>query len=97
MGYRYDTFNFLFLGGSDGTSTPRPHRHQHNRKSPAADVNSELVATSGAGETLTDWAQIHPLCQRNLTAYVGQTARMHCCLARLDRELNVSEPKVIKI
>jgi hypothetical protein len=54
------------------------------------------LLTSG-GETLTDWAQMHPLCQRNLTAYVGQTARMYCCLARLDRELNVRWTNIIFI
>ena len=35
--------------------------------------------------------QSHPLCKTNVTAYAGQTAKMHCCLARLDRELSVSE------
>ena len=33
----------------------------------------------------------HPLCANNATAYVGQTAKMYCCLARLDRELSVSK------
>ena len=33
---------------------------------------------------------LHPLCTQNTTAYVGQTAKMYCCLARLDRDLSVS-------
>ena len=34
----------------------------------------------------------HPLCANN--AYVGQTSKMYCCLARLDRELSVSNEPV---
>ena len=40
-------------------------------------------------DTLTKWALSHPKCATNVTSYVGQTARMHCCLARLDRDLSV--------
>ena len=40
-------------------------------------------------DTLTKWALNHPKCATNVTSYVGQTARMHCCLARLDRDLSV--------
>lgn len=39
--------------------------------------------------SIAEWALNHPLCQTNVTAYVGQTAKMHCCLARLDRDLSV--------
>ena len=45
-------------------------------------------------KTMAELAQDHPLCQRNVTAYVGQTASMFCCLARLDRDLSVSETKM---
>ncbi len=63
------------------------NRNNNNKNVQQGEPTSGLM--SSGGETLTDWAQMHPLCQRNLTAYVGQTARMYCCLARLDRELNV--------
>ena len=39
---------------------------------------------------MTRWALSHPLCATNVTSYVGQTARMHCCLARLERDLSVT-------
>ena len=40
-------------------------------------------------DTLTRWALSHPKCATNVTSYAGQTAKMHCCLARLDRDLSV--------
>ena len=40
---------------------------------------------------LNDRAMQHPLCTHNTSAYVGQTAKMYCCLARLDRDLSVSD------
>ena len=40
---------------------------------------------------LNDRAMRHPLCSTNTSAYVGQTARMYCCLARLHRDLSVSK------
>lgn len=86
--------NGIISGGSDGTT--RPHRHQHNNNNKAHPPDPDPGSGLG-GETLTDWAQMHPLCQRNLTAYVGQTARMHCCLARLDRELNVRQSNEILV
>ena len=49
----------------------------------------QLQVKSSAG--LNDRAMQHPLCATNATAYVGQTAKMYCCLARLDRELSVSK------
>ena len=39
---------------------------------------------------LSELAQMHPLCQKNVTTYAGQTATMHCCLARVERDLSVS-------
>ena len=52
------------------------------------------LKSSGAINKRTDvmakWALSHPLCATNVTSYVGQTARMHCCLARLDRDLSVT-------
>ena len=57
---------------------------------------ASIAHKSGVGETinkrsdtLTKWALSHPKCATNVTSYVGQTARMHCCLARLDRDLSV--------
>ena len=51
------------------------------------------LKSSGAinkrSDTLTRWALSHPKCSTNMTSYVGQTAKMHCCLARLDRDLSV--------
>ena len=44
---------------------------------------------SKRSEVMSKWALSHPLCAKNVTAYVGQTAKMHCCLARLDRDLSV--------
>ena len=44
---------------------------------------------SKRSEVMSKWALSHPLCANNVTAYVGQTAKMHCCLARLDRDLSV--------
>ena len=41
-------------------------------------------------DVMTKWALSHPLCATNVTSYVGQTATMHCCLARLDRDLSVT-------
>ena len=49
-----------------------------------------LVAGPKSSAGLNDRAMQHPLCVNNATAYVGQTAKMYCCLARLDRELSVS-------
>ncbi|TRY70331.1 hypothetical protein TCAL_09632, partial [Tigriopus californicus] len=63
---------------------------------PGAAFNPDPVADvvgSGPGtrsELISRLAQNHPLCIDNVTAYVGQTARMFCCLARLERELSVS-------
>ena len=58
---------------------------------------ASITHNSGGGETinkrsdtLTKWALSHPKCATNVTSYVGQTARMHCCLARLDRDLSVN-------
>ena len=60
--------------------------------------STQLVNETSAGlrpaamyyTDLNDRAMQHPLCTRNTSAYVGQTAKMYCCLARLDRELSVS-------
>ena len=52
---------------------------------------SAAAATSFSASHAFKLAQSHPLCEAtNVTAYAGQTAKMHCCLARLDRELSVS-------
>lgn len=69
-------------------------------KEPLVQLNSTNVhvanGASGAtsstepAKSLLDWAQEHPLCSTKATAYVGQTAKMFCCLARLDRDLSVS-------
>ena len=40
-------------------------------------------------DILSKWALNHSKCGTNITSYVGQTAKMHCCLARLDRDLSV--------
>ncbi len=52
---------------------------------------ASLPVTSFSASHAIKLALSHPLCKTNVTAYAGQTARMHCCLARLDRELEVSE------
>ena len=53
-------------------------------------------STTGIDGTsdLNDRAMQHPLCSSKATAYVGQTAKMYCCLARLDRELSVSRSSI---
>ena len=61
------------------------------------EVESKLsmpLANVKTAADLNDRAMQHPLCIRNATAYVGQTAKMYCCLARLDRELSVSNEAV---
>lgn len=63
------------------------------RGSEAGSAESKLsmpLANVKTAADLNDRAMQHPLCIRNATAYVGQTAKMYCCLARLDRELSVS-------
>ena len=59
-------------------------------------VNETLALSVGAKSSagLNDRAMQHPLCANNANAYVGQTAKMYCCLARLDRELSVSNEPV---
>jgi hypothetical protein len=55
-------------------------------------MNAMALKSSGTidrSDTLTRWALSHPKCATNVTSYVGQTAKMHCCLARLDRDLSV--------
>ena len=49
----------------------------------------KVSGTINRSDTLTKWALSHPKCTTNVTSYVGQTAKMHCCLARLDRDLSV--------
>ena len=46
--------------------------------------------TKKSSDIVSKWALSHPLCTTNVTAYVGQTAKMHCCLARLERDLSVN-------
>ena len=53
--------------------------------------SSKSNATLERQRLMTKLAQNHPLCITNVTVYAGQTAKMHCCLARLDRELSVRE------
>ena len=55
------------------------------------------MQSSSGNETISifhpdvnDRAMRHHLCTQTTSAYVGQTARMYCCLARLDRNLSVS-------
>lgn len=52
-------------------------------------IQSQRLQSSGT-INLNDRAMQHPLCTQNTSAYVGQTAKMYCCLARLDRDLSVS-------
>ena len=55
-------------------------------------LQQDFVGSSASHKSadLNDRAMRHPLCSRNTSAYVGQTARMYCCLARLHRDLSVS-------
>ena len=53
-------------------------------------VALSLVSGPKSSAALNDRAMQHPLCVNHTTTYVGQTAKMYCCLARLDRELSVS-------
>ena len=53
------------------------------------DIQSQKLQSSST-INLNDRAMQHPLCTQNTSAYVGQTAKMYCCLARLDRDLSVS-------
>ena len=47
-------------------------------------------AHSGSfSDRMTQLALEHPLCRNNVTAYAGQTAKLYCCIARLNRELTV--------
>ena len=52
-------------------------------------ISLKSSGTINRSDTLTRWALSHPKCATNVTSYVGQTAKMHCCLARLDRDLSV--------
>ena len=63
-----------------------------NKKKLTCTKTFQFQITGGAKSSagLNDRAMQHPLCANNATAYVGQTAKMYCCLARLDRELSVS-------
>ena len=48
-------------------------------------------------DILSKWALNHSKCGTNITSYVGQTAKMHCCLARLDRDLSVRNDMIWKL
>ena len=48
-------------------------------------------------DILSKWALNHSKCGTNITSYVGQTAKMHCCLARLDRDLSVRNDVIWKL
>lgn len=87
------------VSSSSSSSSSSPHSMRSNYTGligPGSALNPDPVADvvgSGVGtrsELISRLAQNHPLCIDNVTAYVGQTARMFCCLARLDRELSVS-------
>ena len=71
---------FFFLAGGD-TKSPNVT---------LLGIQSQRLQASATTIKLNDRAMQHPLCTQNTSAYVGQTAKMYCCLARLDRELSVS-------
>ena len=66
-----------------------------SRIKPNGEVQMGMVFDSSGNQihkrssSLTRLALSHPKCATNVTSYVGQTAKMHCCLARLDRDLSV--------
>ena len=78
-----DFYEPFQIAGGDILIRPPPPPDIHSNPSAAA-------ATSFSASHAFKLAQSHPLCETNVTAYAGQTAKMHCCLARLDRELSVS-------
>ena len=67
-------------GGVTKLSNETLYQQQHHLQRPKPSTTD-----------LNDRAMQHPLCTHNTSAYVGQTAKMYCCLARLDRDLSVSD------
>ena len=88
-------------GGGETLLSGGKRRHNHGMKLLASNPKQQIwptpfsrddtrVGSSGRSRPgLSGLAMSHPMCGTNVTAYVGQTAEMHCCLARLDRELSV--------
>ena len=88
-------------GGGETLLSGGKRRHNHGMKLLASNPKQQIwptpfsrddtrVGSSGGSRPgLSGLAMSHPMCGTNVTAYVGQTAEMHCCLARLDRELSV--------
>ena len=82
-------------GGTSGKLSNETTLHSHSLldSAPYAKIPESHKLQINTGPTRTDLnerAMLHPLCTQNTTAYVGQTAKMYCCLARLDRDLSVS-------
>ena len=82
-------------GGTSGKLSNETTLHSHSLldSAPYAKIPESYKLQINTGPTRTDLnerAMLHPLCTQNTTAYVGQTAKMYCCLARLDRDLSVS-------
>ena len=93
IGCFYNIFQLLsFVAGGTTVTGLLPEKLQSGGKV----VNETLALSVGAKSSagLNDRAMQHPLCANNANAYVGQTAKMYCCLARLDRELSVSNEPV---
>ena len=88
-------------GGGETLLSGGKRRHNHGIKLLASNPKQQIWPTpfsrddtrvgssGGSSPGLSGLAMSHPMCGTNVTAYVGQTAEMHCCLARLDRELSV--------
>ncbi len=81
-----ESFSFPSAGGNDEVSPSSSSARPPGASSPPS---ANATAAASHSEHMFQLSLLHPLCADNVTAYVGQTAKMYCCLARLDRELSV--------
>ena len=78
---------FLLSTSETYTSSSSSHHHHHHLHNKS---NNQDGWSRSRSEHISKLALVHPLCKTNVTVYAGQSARMYCCLARTDRNLNVS-------